>query len=185
MNSEGLRVLGYLLCAGTLLWAWRKERPFEGNIAFWPRFWLWTGLLMLAFAALRGFGAADVLTGLGREEARAGGWYDARRGFQALAVAGLVVLWFLTTVVTIWRVPERRRRYLPAAMVVLFIAFFAAVRAISLHHVDQVLYNHPIQGVRIVVFIELGALALLSLTALAATHFRTTRKRLAAIEARS
>lgn len=74
----------------------------------------------------------------------------------------------MSVVVAIWRVPERRRRYLPAAIVVSSLICFAAIRMVSLHYVDALLYNHPIVGVRIGSIVELG----LTTLALAAATFR-------------
>ena len=62
--------------------------------------------------------------------------------------------------VAVWRVPERRRRYLPAALVVFTLVCFAGIRIISLHQVDTLLYNRPIRGVRIVAIVELTGVAL-------------------------
>lgn len=56
---------------------------------------------------------------------------------------------------TIWRVPERRSRYLPASLVLVGLMCFAAGRTISFHYVDSLLYRRDIGGVRLVAPIEL------------------------------
>ena len=56
------------------------------------------------------------------------GWYASRRRLQALVVVGLGTAWLASVLTAIWRVPERRRRYLPMIVVVLTIGFYAAIR---------------------------------------------------------
>ena len=71
--------------------------------------------------------------------------------------------WLIADLIAVWHVPERRRRYLPPALVVFTLLCFAGVRVVSLHHVDSLLYNHPIHGVRIVAITELAGIALVIL----------------------
>ncbi|MDZ7726977.1 MAG: hypothetical protein U5Q44_01580 [Dehalococcoidia bacterium] len=170
MDSGLLRSLAYLAIAALSLLAWTRERRAGPDPGIWPQFWLLTGILLLGLGLSRLAGIDDIVTSTGRETAREGGWYEARRAFQALVVGGLGMAWLSGTGLAIWRIPERRRRYLPAAIVVLTIVCFAAMRAVSLHHVDHVLYNIEVGGTRPVVVIELTLLLLLG--AACATGFR-------------
>lgn len=80
---------------------------------------------------------------------------DARRGFRAIPVAAIVVGWATAVLVAVWRVAERRRRYLPAIVVVMAIVAFAAIPFSS--YVYQILYNRPIYGIRRAVYVKLLA----------------------------
>lgn len=158
MDSGLLRGLAYVAVGALCLVAWYRERPAGDNPAVWATFWAITAAVMLGLGLSRLLAIDDIVTGTGREAAQQGGWYEARRGFQALVVGGLGIAWVTATGLAIWRVPERRRRYLPAAIVVLTIVCFAAARAVSLHHLDHVLYDVELAGTRTVVFIEFGLL---------------------------
>lgn len=158
LDGSALRVLGYLLLAGVAaVWAVREMRhPERDRLEWWPRYWWIAVAILVTMAILRGGGITDAISDFGRTHARSGGWYDARRLFQALAVLLLTTAWFVGVVLAVWRVPPRRRRYLPHVIGLSAIVAFAAIRMISLHQVDTVLYRTEIAGVRIVAFVELG-----------------------------
>jgi len=61
--------------------------------------------------------------------------------------------------IALGKVDATRRRYLPEAIVVLALAAFAAVRLVSLHQVDALLYRRRIEGVKVDAVIELAVLA--------------------------
>jgi hypothetical protein len=119
-----------------------------------------TGFLLLFMGLARVSELASVVTETGRAEASRSGWYEARRPLQALVVGLMGAAWFLTCAVAIWRVPERRRRYLPTAITVFTLICFAGIRAVSLHHLDQLLYNRPWHGIRLASILELTGVAL-------------------------
>ena len=132
-----------------------------------------TSLLLFGLAVARALDAPELITGLGRSEARSTGVYEGRRAFQAAVVVAIGLTWCVSVAVAVWRVPERRRRYLPAVIVTIALVAFAAVRVVSLHHIDQILYNRPIHGIRVVVFIELGMLAVLTGLAIVQSSVRS------------
>jgi hypothetical protein len=94
-----------------------------------------------------------------RARARAGGWYESRRKFQAVVVLGLGLAWLVTVFIAVWRVPERRRRYLPTIVAVVTLAAYAAIRVVSLHQIDGLLYRRRIGDVRFGTAVEFGLLA--------------------------
>ena len=152
-DSDWLRVVGYVIVAGLCFWAsWREDRESEGS---WPPFWLLTGGLFLVMAIGRAGDVADMVTNLLRQRAIAEGWYQSRRRVQAVVVAGLGSAWFIAVMTACWRVPARRRRYLPMIVVVLTIGIYAAIRVVSLHQIDAVLHNRRTWGVRNGTLIEL------------------------------
>ncbi len=168
LNSNSLRVVAYLIVAAACAVVGRAERRVIQNsgLDLWPTFWFLTAGMLTVMALARATDLAELLTALGRSEARSSGWYEARRPIQAAVVISVSVGWFLSVAVAIWRVPERRRRYLPAAIVVFSLICFAAIRMVSFHYVDAFLYNHPIVGVRIGSIVELGGVALALVAAL-------------------
>lgn len=172
-NNNEVRALAYLLAAACCYLAGRRESRSHDRtrLDLFPAFWFITA----GFLALMGLGRlsqlGELLAYLGRAEAREAGWYEARRPFQAAAIAVIAGGWFVVTAVAVWRVPERRRRYLPAAVLVFTLVCFVAVRAISLHQIDALLYNYPIAGVRLASLLELSGLAAASLAALFSPQF--------------
>ena len=136
----------------------------------WPKFWFATGGLLLIIAVGRASNVGDVLTELGRERARSGGWYDVRRALQAWVIGAVAAVWAVTVAIAVWRVPERRRRYLPTALVVFTLVCFIGIRLISLHQVDALLHNRDVRGVTVGAAIEVGLLLLV--LAVSAWRFR-------------
>lgn len=162
LDEDGLRVAGYIAVGLACLGVARRDQTRPQRLspgAAWALFWYLTGALMLLLALARLADFDEFLAEAGRREARSTGWYDTRRRYQAMAVAGISAVWTVVAAVAVWRVPARRRRCLPMALVTFTIICFAAVRAISLHQIDALLYRREISGVRIVVVTELALLA--------------------------
>ena len=157
-DSDWIRVAGYLLVAALcFLAAWTEDRESAGS---WPPFWFLTGALFGVLAIGRAGDIADLVTNALRERAVEGGWYRSRRRVQGLVVAGLGSTWFVAVMIACWRVPARRRRYLPMIVVVLTIGVYAAIRVVSLHQIDGLLHNRHIAGVRYGTLIEYALLLL-------------------------
>ncbi len=169
LDSNWLRVAGYAAAALAAFLAARRERPLvRANPNLWPAFWLLTAGLFLLMAVGRAADFAGIATELGRSEAVSHGWYADRRKYQAAVVVGLGAIWFVAVVVALWRVPERRRRYLPMAIVAFSLMCFAGIRIISLHQVDAVLYRRHIGGAKVGSIVEFLGLA----TAIAVTSWQ-------------
>ena len=133
----------------------REDRESEGS---WPPFWLLTGALFVVMAIGRAGDIADLVTNALRERAVEGGWYQSRRRIQALVVAGVGLTWFVAVMAACWRVPARRRRYLPMIVIVLTLGAYAAIRVVSLHQIDAILHNRRVVGVRYGAVIEYALL---------------------------
>jgi hypothetical protein len=163
-DSDWLRVVGYaIVSALCFVAAWREDRESEGS---WPPFWFLTGGLFAVMGIGRAGDVADVVTNALRERAVAGGWYQSRRRVQAVVVGGLGLTWFVAVMVAVWRVPARRRRYLPMIVAVLTIGLFAAIRVVSLHQIDGVLHNRHLLGLRYGTVIEFALLLIAGACAL-------------------
>jgi xanthine/uracil permease len=141
---------------------------FRSSAWLWPTFWFVTAGVLAAMSLGRTLELDELVTELGRSRARLAGWYRTRRGLQAALVGSVAAVWTVVVLATIWRVPERRRRYLPTAIVVFTMVCFVAIRLVSLHHADALLYNHSIAGVSVVAAVEWTLLALV----VASTYWR-------------
>ncbi len=162
--AEGViaRAAMYGVLAAAAIWSWNRERRSGPRADLWPPYWLTTALLFLGMGFGRAVEIGDLVTQIGREQAAGAGWYEVRRPVQAAMVTLVAVVWLAMVVLAVLRVPERRRRYLPSSILALTLACYAAVRVVSLHHVDTVLYRWDVVGVRVGTVIEylLGAITL-------------------------
>ena len=159
MDSDGLRVAGYLAVAiASVVAGLHEQLKVRSHPALWPTFWFLTALLFAAMAVGRAGHVAELIANLGREQAAAAGWYEHRRGYQTLAVGSVATVWFVVIVVSLWRVPERRRRYLPMALLSFTTVCYAGIRMVSLHQIDSVLYRSYIGGAKVGAVVEVALL---------------------------
>lgn len=165
-DSNWIRIGGYLLVACLALVARHREGRRGSGGDPWPPFWVWTASLLVVMAIGRVGGVADAIADVGRGEARDQGWYADRRPLQAAAVITMGCAWLIAVTLACWRTPERRRRYLPFGLVIVTIGAFAAIRMVSLHQVDTVLYRRHIADVRIGTITELSLLSVAALVTL-------------------
>lgn len=173
LDANGFRVAAYLAVAAiAAVWA-RRERHHPDRLArdWCPPYWWLSALLLLAMAVARAGSFGELVGELGREQARSSGWYETRRAVQAVAVVTMAAVWFVGVVVAIWRVPPRRRRYLPHAVGVSGVAAFAMIRIVSLHQLDTLLYRRDLGGIRVVSVIELGLLIATALVGVTTARF--------------
>jgi len=177
LDSTACTVALYVVAGSTALLLGVVERR-RGGVADpkrWPMFWFATGGLLLVMAAGRASNVSDLLTDIGREQARSGGWYEVRRSLQAWVIGAVGAIWAVTVAVAVWRVPERRRRYLPTAIVVFTLVCFAGIRLISLHQVDALLHNRDVRGVTVGSIVEVSILLLVVISS--AWRFRGANSR--------
>jgi hypothetical protein len=166
LGSNWLRVVAYAVAAACALLAGVRERLRSGvEDGVWPTFWFVTAGLFLLVVLARATDLGGWATALGRDEAVAHGWYSHRRKVQALVVGSIGVAWFLVVVAALLRFHVRRRRYLPAAIVVFSLMCLAGIRLVSLHQIDAVLYRRSIAGVKVGALMELvGVLVAVAVT---------------------
>ena len=161
LDSAELRLVVYGVAAMSALVLWRRERDEVATCperSRWPRFWLLSAALLAAMGVARAIDLGDVVADLGRDEADAQGWYDTRIVVQAAIVGAMASAWAVIVTAGIWRAIVRRGRYLPTATLLVSLLGFAAVRVVSLHHIDALLYRRDILGLRIVSLVELSLL---------------------------
>ncbi len=165
LDSGWLRVVAYGVTAllaivvGTL----EHRSPLRTTLLWWPTFWFMSSTLIAAMGLARLGEVGDLIAVVGRDSARTHGWYDQRRNVQAGIVIVVASAWVIAVLAALWRVPSRRRRYLPTALTLFTLVCFAVIRAVSLHQVDSVLYRRNLHGVRWVAIIELLLLGIASI----------------------
>lgn len=160
LNANVVRVALYGLAAAISFLAWRIERNHVRYRDWWPTFWLLTCGVLAGMALGRLLDIDSLVTALGRDEAVARGLYENRRRVQAVVAGGIGIAWLLSVAIALWRVPERRRRYLPTAIAVFSMMCFAALRLVSLHQVDSLLRRRDVYEVRVGTLVEIvGVLA--------------------------
>ncbi len=163
-DSNLVRVGAYLVAAALTMVALRRERDRAAAVdGVWPPFWVLTCGLLVVMAIGRAGGVGDAISAFGRREFVDDGWYESRRPIQAAVVAFVGLGWLISVSLACWRIPERRRRYLPMGLAVVTLGAFVAIRMVSLHQIDTVLYRRHIAGVRIGTLTELGLVVLASM----------------------
>ena len=167
-TTVGMFAVAALLCA--LLAASPKGRPER-------TFWIALALLMAALAVNKQLDLQSALTSVGRCISQEQGWYDARRGVQALftlavgaaSLAGLVLL------------AVAMRRHLARTWAALlgagFVAGFVLVRAVSWGHVGAIL-DLPVGGLQMNHVLENAGPILVALNALVLLRRRRRRSEL-------
>lgn len=138
-------------------------------------------LLPLALAAAMALLAVNkqldlqsLLTEMGRDLARAQGWYEDRREFQTAFIAGFAGLAGVGFVLVAWLLRGRFRECMLAVLGLGFLLAFVAVRAASFHRVDQGL-GDMWAGWRFNWILELGGIALVGSGALVGWRVRRGR----------
>jgi hypothetical protein len=154
-----------------------RHEKHADDIDLLPSFWFVSAALLAFMAFARATDLGDTITEIGRNEVRDEGWYETRRSIQAFVVGAIGLCWAVLVVVGIWRVPERRRRYLPSAVALFTLVCFTAARVISLHQVDTVLYRREIAGARAGVVLELVLVAVLLACTVARINVRSRHDR--------
>ena len=180
-DAEGWRVLAYLMVAGVALLAYRRERRCDQSAAAWPTFWLLSAGLLLVMAVGRAGHVGAWLVDVVRDRAVDRGWYEDRRSLQAAIVALVGGGWLVTVVFECWRVPERRRRYLPAGLALTTLGAFAAVRIVSLHQIVRVLQHRFEAGIRVGTLMELALIAIVAILIVGSPLGKSARRTVPAL----
>lgn len=168
LNSNGLRAAAYLV-AGMLCFAASTRGPADADartLQLVRAFWLALAAMLVVLAFSRMFDLGPWLTDRGRDIAEAQGWYDERRRLQSRAVQAIVLMGgFGVLAGVMWFFRAAYREHPIAFIASVYLLSFVLVRAISLHQVDSVLYNHPIEGVRVNALLELAGIGLMMVAA--------------------
>lgn len=176
LDADWFRSSAYLGLTLATVAAWRFESnrsirlQLRDRVQLWPLFWLLVGLVYVSMACAISADLVSTVGGVGRRIARAEEWYESRRPVQVAAVSAVGFAWLSVVVVGIWRVPQRRRRYLPSALLCASLVCFAAIRVVSLHHIDTVVARTDVADVPVGTVIELSGIVLALLLVFVATR---------------
>lgn len=155
LNDNTIRVALYVLAAACCLVAGAAERrATRSNRAALAWWLLAAAVLVLGLGRELDLGSA--ITERGRSWARSQGWYPDRRSLQRRADLAVLLAGAVLILVLLAAFRRNARTSLPAFCVLVLLATFVGIRAISYHDVDQLLYNHPWHGLRLNTAIEIG-----------------------------
>ncbi len=159
LGSNWILVVAYALAGAAALRAGTQEhRRARTDVDVWPAFWFIVAGLFLMVAVARAAHLGGSLTKFGRHEARLQGWYVHRRRVQVIAIGLIAATALIAALVAVLIGRARRRRYVPAALVVFGLICFLGIRVVSLHQVDGLLYRRHLAGVRVGAILEVIAL---------------------------
>ena len=176
LDSVWFRTTAFGIAVICMGFAWLHERALlarsqdDVRRILWPTCWLLIGSAYAAMGFAIVFHLSGAFGGFGRELAQSEDLYDSRRPVQAVVVAVVGVTWITLVAVGIWRVPERRRRYLASALLCTTLICFALVRVVSLHHIDTVVSRTYVAEVPVGTVVELAAIAAAVVLAFVASH---------------
>jgi hypothetical protein len=128
-------------------------------------FWVGSAIVLTLLGINKQLDLQSLLTQVGRDMARAEGWYEQRRTIQAafICLVGFVGIVGLILAQRLSRSRDRAQTIALCGMVFLFV--FIVVRAASFHHVDVAL-NHLRAFGKLNWLLELGGIATVLLGAL-------------------
>jgi len=177
-------VVAYFVTAWLCLRAFKVEkrgpqRPLLPTIAalfrvmkkHWPRppaparramLWLVLFAIMVALGINKQLDLQTLLTEIGKSFAHSGGWYEERRGVQAIflglvavvAGLGLALLWWLTR--------GQLRDFRLTLFGLAFIVCFVVMRAASFHNFDRMIGFELLGFIRMNWVLELGGIAIMA-----------------------
>ncbi len=162
-----LTVAGYLIAAGFCgACAWRADRVSLADRFRQHRvFWWGLAVIMLLMAINKQLDIQSWFTMVGKQLAKAGGWYSLRRTFQIWFIAGIALSGLIFLMWLSWTFRLRWRQYGLALFGIVFLVSFVIIRAASFHHVEQFL-GWQSAGFRMNWILEIGGIACVGTSAL-------------------
>ncbi len=160
--------LAYLLAA--LLCAWSAVKCLDTHSDAQHRkmhasFWLSVACALFFLCMNKQLDLQSLLTQVGRDWAKSGGWYEQRHTFQTYFIWTLAISGFISLFALSWAVWKAHRRYHFALIGLVFILCFVLIRAASFHHVDHFL-GLQIAGLKMNWVLELGGIFVVGASAL-------------------
>lgn len=133
------------------------------------RFWFALAAILLFLGFNKQLDLQTALTFMGKDFAKATGWYENRRIFQFLFIIAIALAGAAGTAGLFWFYKRDLPRLWPALAGIGFLCVFIVARAASFHHVDQFLNFSP-GGVKMNWVLELGGIAWIAWPAWKAGH---------------
>ncbi len=148
--TVGAYALATVLCA---MCAWREPGDRRQR-----RFWCVLAALMLLLGVNKQLDLQTWFTEIGRDLARADGWYDIRHQVQVSFISLLAVLGLLSQVWLYRSLRDFGSEARLAAIGLAFLAVFVVTRAASFHHADMLLGMKLGGWLKVNALLELGGI---------------------------
>ena len=141
----------------------QRAHPQSGYSSH-PRVWFALAILLTLLGFNKQLDLQTWFTLSLKSVAKAQGWYEERRGFQALFIVGIAIMGIIG--LTILRILLRKclRQTSLALAGATFLTGFVVIRAASFHHVDQMI-GFDIGGFKLNWAFELGGILCIGLAA--------------------
>lgn len=152
-----------LLCFRTTLISWHQASRSSTSTRR-TLFWLVVTLFAFFLGVNKQLDLQTWLTETGRIVAREQGWYEQRHVVQMWFVAGVGVTGLGLLVGCFWLGRSVLRQHPFALLGMIFLACFVIMRAVSMHHVDEVL-GLRLSGLKIRWILEFGGIMCLGFSA--------------------
>lgn len=159
-----LTVLAYFVAGYLCYRAVRQARTTRPPNPRLVLAWMALTALMLLLGLNKQLDLQSYFTELGRDAAKAQGWYAERHDVQRAFIYSIVAAGTLAATIGIWWLRREFRQLSLAILGAVFIMVFVFVRASSMHRVDGLLHTVH-YGVRMNWVLELGGIACVSLAA--------------------
>jgi len=157
--------------AALACWRARRAAPSAERPA-----WLVLAVGLAFLAVNKQLDLQSLMTAMGRTIAKAQGWYEHRRPFQALFIAAIAGAGLIGMVLLL-RSYRRASLALQGALAgAVLLCVFIVIRASSFERMDQFINSH-LAGVRANHAMELGGIAIIAACALAALQPKARRRR--------
>ena len=129
------------------------------------RFWVFCGIALFLFGLNKQLDLHQLISQLGRDWARADGWYADRSEFQSIFLKCLAGVGAATLLALVWVFRGMPFRFYVALLGLMALGFYVLVRAASFHQVDHFL-GLGTDGLRLAWLVELGGIAITAAAAL-------------------
>jgi hypothetical protein len=155
LNSLGMPESGYVLSAGicAAAAAWRSQQQGAHRAAE-TGVWLALAASLLLLLLLKEWDVHSALTNEGRELARERGWYAQRREQLLQIVYAVLTAGVAAVFLAIVLLGRLRARLALTVLSMGALVCFIAVRTLSLHQIDALLYRRFVHGVQINLALE-------------------------------
>ncbi|NVD43439.1 hypothetical protein [Qipengyuania atrilutea] len=139
--ADWITVAAYLIAAVLTYRAASSARPRSEHRE--RLFWLASTALLVFLAVNELLDLQTLITTIGKEHARANGWYEERRTYQAIFIAALAAAAIAFGLAVLWLIRRMHSGVKIAVLGFVFIGAFVLGRAASFHHFDEMLGRGP------------------------------------------
>ena len=156
--------LAYFIVTFLCCWAGLAEKKsILGAHRSWGHI-LWFGMAILLFVLglNKQLDLQTLMISLGREIAKANGWYDIRRDVQLVFIILIATFSFLSLFAMIWWLRGCWKKYWLLLFGLILITLFVVIRAASFNHVDYLLSRWRVIGpFKMKYVVELGGILII------------------------